>query len=301
MMTEVRKRNRILGILLAAFAVWAVIFSHPSYAAQRGSLNVKTEQDGMVIRIFRVAEKRDGGYVLNEEFQPSGADVKNGASRDAALILAGFVKAHGIEAYRTGTGTGKHVIFRNLPAGEALYLVTGEPLTIGEKTYIPVPVLVEAGEAAVEVDMKCEIEEPEEPTKPTEPSEPTKPSSPTEPSGPTEPESPTNPTSPSRRYDDSDDADWDPTPDKKPRTTTAANETVTITDAETQTETDVQETFSAVTGTTETEGGSEAATGRLPQTGQVWWPVGILGCVGAVLVLSGIVMRGRNKEEERIS
>lgn len=217
-MTGIRKKNKILGFIFAVLAVWMVIFQNPSYAAQRGSLNIKTEQAGMMVYLYRVAEKQAGVYVLNEKFQASGADVSGGGSREAAITLTDFVKAQGIQPYRTGTGSGKHVVFRNLPDGEALYLVTGDPMTIGGKTYIPAPVLVEAGGAAAEADIKCDIEEPENPTKPTEPTNPTEPTKPTDPS---------NPTSPTRYHDDSDDDDWDPTPNKKPTITTAADETVT--------------------------------------------------------------------------
>lgn len=48
-----------------------VIFQNPSYAAQRGSLNIKTEQAGMTVYLYRVAEKQAGVYVLNEKFQAS--------------------------------------------------------------------------------------------------------------------------------------------------------------------------------------------------------------------------------------
>ena len=152
-MTGIRKKNKILGFIFAVLAVWMVIFQNPSYAAQRGSLNIKTEQAGMTVYLYRVAEKQAGVYVLNEKFQASGADVSGGGSREAAITLTDFVKAQGIQPYRTGTGSGKHVVFRNLPDGEALYLVTGDPMTIGGKTYIPAPVLVEAGGAAAEADI----------------------------------------------------------------------------------------------------------------------------------------------------
>ena len=141
-MTGIRKKNKILGFIFAVLAVWMVIFQNPSYAAQRCSLNVKTEQAGMTVYLYRVAEKQAGVYVLNENFQASGADVSGGGSREAAIALTNFVKAQGIQPYRTGTGSGKHVVFRNLPDGEALYLVTGDPMTVGGKTYIPAPVLV---------------------------------------------------------------------------------------------------------------------------------------------------------------
>lgn len=241
----------------------------------------KTEQAGMTVYLYRVAEKQAGVYVLNENFQASGADVSGGGSREAAITLTNFVKAQGTQPYRTGTGSGKHVFFRNLPDGEALYLVTGDPLTVGGKTYIPAPVLVEAGGAAAEADIKCDIEEPENPTNPTEPTNPTDPS---------------NPTSPTRYYDDSDDDDWDPTPNKKPTITTAADETVTITDAETQSETRVEES----TAESETETSTETTVEnekKLPQTGQLWWPVGILLSAGAVLLAAGLVMKKRSKEK----
>lgn len=72
-MTGIRKKNKILGFIFAVLAVWMVIFQNPSYAAQRGSLNIKTEQAGMTVYLYRVAEKQAGVYVLNEKFQASGA------------------------------------------------------------------------------------------------------------------------------------------------------------------------------------------------------------------------------------
>ena len=280
-MTGIRKKNKILGFIFAVLAVWMVIFQNPSYAAQRGSLNIKTEQAGMTVYLYRVAEKQAGVYVLNEKFQASGADVSGGGSREAAITLADFAKAQGIQPYRTGTGSGKHVVFRNLPDGEALYLVTGDPMTVGGKTYILAPVLVEAGGAAAEADIKCDIEETENPTNPTEPTNPTDPS---------------NPTSPTRYYDDSDDDDWDPTPNKKPTITTAADETVTITDAQTQPETRVDESTAVSETETSTEPNMENEK-KLPQTGQLWWPVGILLSAGAILLAAGLVMKKRSKEK----
>ena len=105
-MTGIRKKNKILGFIFAVLAVWMVIFQNPSYAAQRCSLNVKTEQAGMTVYLYRVAEKQAGVYVLNEKFQASGADVSGGGSREAAITLTNFVKAQGTQPYRTGTGSG---------------------------------------------------------------------------------------------------------------------------------------------------------------------------------------------------
>ncbi|RHR09224.1 LPXTG cell wall anchor domain-containing protein [Clostridium sp. AF20-17LB] len=102
--------------------------------------------------------------------------------------------------------------------------------------------------------------------------------------------------SPTRYHNDSDDDDWDPTPNKKPTITTAADETVTITDAETQPETRVEES----TAENETETSTETTVEnekKLPQTGQLWWPVGILLSAGAILLVAGLVMKKRSKEK----
>ena len=94
-MTGIRKKNKILGFIFAVLAVWMVIFQNPSYAAQRGSLNIKTEQAGMTVYLYRVAEKQAGVYVLNEKFQASGADVSGGGSREAAITLADLRRRRG--------------------------------------------------------------------------------------------------------------------------------------------------------------------------------------------------------------
>ena len=36
---------------------------------------------------------------------------------------------------------------------------------------------------------------------------------------------------------------------------------------------------------------------KLPQTGQLWWPVGILLSAGAILLAAGLVMKKRSKEK----
>lgn len=36
---------------------------------------------------------------------------------------------------------------------------------------------------------------------------------------------------------------------------------------------------------------------KLPQTGQLWWPVGILLSAGAILLVAGLVMKKRSKEK----
>ena len=70
---------------------------------------------------------------------------------------------------------------------------------------------------------------------------------------------------------------------------------MTITDAETQSETRVEES----TAESETETSTETTVEnekKLPQTGQLWWPVGILLSAGAILLAAGLVKK-RSKEK----
>ena len=89
-MTGIRKKNKILGFIFAVLAVWMLIFQNPSYAAQRGSLNIKTEQAGMTVYLYRVAEKQAGVYMLNEKFQGRGGGkpemVQGSLSAEKSLI-----------------------------------------------------------------------------------------------------------------------------------------------------------------------------------------------------------------------
>ena len=75
-----------------------------------------------------------------------------------------------------------------------------------------------------------------------------------------------------------------------------ADETVTITDAETQPETRVEESTAESETETSTETNVENEK-KLPQTGQIWWPVGILLSAGAILLAAGLVMKKRSKEK----
>ena len=69
-MTGIRKKNKILGFIFAVLAVWMVIFQNPSYAAQRGSLNIKTEQTGMTVYLYR----EEALSYYNEYFDDAGPE-----------------------------------------------------------------------------------------------------------------------------------------------------------------------------------------------------------------------------------
>ena len=64
----------------------------------------KTEQAGMTVYLS-IGLPKTGRCLCTwtENFQASGADVSGGGSREAAITLADFTKAQGIQPYRTGT------------------------------------------------------------------------------------------------------------------------------------------------------------------------------------------------------
>ena len=39
-----------------------------------------------------------------------------------------------------------------------------------------------------------------------------------------------------------------------------------------------------------------ASGGKLPQTGQLWWPIWLLSAVGIALIVGGIMMKNRSKK-----
>ncbi len=47
----------------------------------------------------------------------------------------------------------------------------------------------------------------------------------------------------------------------------------------------------------ETHSEPETPPEKLPQTGQLWWPVPLFACIGAVLVLTGVLIRRSKKHE----
>lgn len=176
----------------------------------------RIELSGAEIELYRVGDYKDGVWVLNQEFSPSGTDLGDmsaSAQRDAAQQLYGYAVEENIKGDSGFTGSDGKLVFDGVEIG--LYLVAMK----GEYEYedgffrslpflLTMPIKTEEGTiydftAEPKTEWVSDDEEPTteptptEPTKPTEPTEPTEDtSSPTdEPTEPTEvTDKPTSPT-----------------------------------------------------------------------------------------------------------
>lgn len=113
------------------------------------------------------------------------------------------------------------------------------------------------------------------PTNPPDDSAPDSPDTPTTPPGEATPESPDTPTNPP---DES-------TPDSPDTPTTPPSE---ATPEQPSTSTPAPEVTPSVAGP------SGTVSGQLPQTGQLWWPVYTLVCVGLLFVIIGVLCKRRD-------
>lgn len=187
-----------------------------------------------------------------------------------ANSLATYVEDNEIRADRdASTEANGKLTFKELKAG--LYLVLGDPKTVGKTTYtpqaalVPVPFYYE-GDATGEtkegwlttVRIKAKVEVEDDKSDPSDPDDPDDPTTP-----PVDPDDPDDPPIPPNNPNDPDD----PTspPDAPPES-------------------------SVPPGDPDDPG--------LPQTGQLWWPVPLLATVGVLLLLIGAVLFVRKEEPE---
>ena len=143
-------------------------------------------------------------------------------------------------------------------------------------------------------DVPDQPDKPDRPDTPDEPDGPDEPDTPDEPDGPDEPDTPDEPDSPDEpdTPDEPDGPDVPDTPDE-PDVPDVPEEPGTDIPDDTPPETGVPG------GPDEPGEPGQPDEPSLPQTGQLWWPVGLLAISGALLVLLGIWnrMRYRGKHE----
>lgn len=82
-------------------------------------------------------------------------------------------------------------------------------------------------------------------------------------------------------------------------TTTASGTSVTDTSTDTETDTSTNTDTSKVTTTTKTVTTTKTSGGsKLPQTGQLWWPVPVMGVSGVLLLVFGWIASSRSRNGE---
>lgn len=137
-MSDLKKKllPRLLALALLAATVLSLATA-ASAADQTGTLSVSYPLNGTVYHIYQVGRLKNGGIVMDDDF--SGVDTSDMAA--AAGVMAEMIQSTGIrKPLADATVTGGKATFTGLPM--AVYLVTGEPGVQGGINYWPTPFLV---------------------------------------------------------------------------------------------------------------------------------------------------------------
>lgn len=128
--------SRVLTFALAVIAVLCLI-TPASAAGQTGTLTVAYPLDGTLYHIYRVGSLKNGGIVMDDAF--SGVDTSDLAA--AAGVMAEMIKLTGVcPELASAQVTDGRAEFANLAM--AVYLVVGEPGLQDGVNYWPTPFLV---------------------------------------------------------------------------------------------------------------------------------------------------------------
>lgn len=314
-----KKSLKKLCVLLLSLGT-VLMLSLPALAAPGGEavLNAKcvpgdtpSNANGLVFDLYKVADAASDGsggfrYTLTEDFAASGVQLsditaivgagQNSAEAHKALLgtLADYI--NGLEnsaALRAGQSTAqRRTIGANRESTEAvaqftglddgLYLVASQnAFTVGGTTYTPIPFLINlpyqmngTSHTYVTAHVKFDVQTPDDPG----PGPGTDPVTPSRPGGrPTTPPGPgTNPTTPPTTTVEDPAVPMAPEPvievlpDPVPMTGTPEVETPEVEIPEPRT-----------------------PLAMLPQTGLLWWPVGVMAAAGAGCVAMGVYSKKR--------
>lgn len=304
-MTGKKSLKRLPGLLFAlAFCV--SLFVTSVSAANTGSLTLSYGQDGAEFNIYRVAVLSDGAYELTDTFAEYSVDLSAEDWTDTAVTLEAYVQLDSIAPDGSGSISGGSVTFTGLEEG--LYLVVGEDTTSDEYRFLPVSFLV-----YVEGDVTSVVKYEEIPVETATVSLDVKKVW----SGDTKAVRPTSVTvqllqdgeiydtqtlsgsnSWTYTWDGLDaSADWQiaeiGVAENYTVSVSRSSNSFTVTNTyQTETSTTPSDTTGDTTDTTSTSGT------KLPQTGQLWWPVILMGAAGLLLVVVGFLWKKKDKNEK---
>ncbi|MCD8127850.1 MAG: Cna B-type domain-containing protein [Clostridiales bacterium] len=306
-MTGKGSLKRLPGLLFALAFCVSLLMTSVS-AANAGSLALSYGQDGAEFNIYRVAVLNGGAYELTGAFAEYPVNLSAADWTDTAVTLEAYAQLDSIAPDGTGSISGGSITFAGLEEG--LYLVVGEDTTSDEYRFIPASFLVyvegdvtsvvkyEEIPAGVENEItSCVVKKVwNEDTKAVRPSSVTV-----------------------RLLKDGEEYDtqtlnksngWSYTWDELDATAdwqiveigVAENYTVSISRSSnsfTVTNTYQTETSTTPSDPTDDTADTTSSTGtKLPQTGQLWWPVILMGAAGLLLVVLGFLWTKRNKNEK---
>lgn len=279
-------RRRIPTIIICLCMLITLLHPRASFADSGGGLVLHYGYSNARFYLYQVADQNKqltgsfAGYDIS-------LDCENNAEWQAlALRLEKIVEEKGLTPWaKQQTGERGDAVFDHL--AEGWYLVTGDSVRINGITYQPVAFVVNVTDG---IQTKADVKHspvPEEPTEPEEPTSPEEPISP-EPEEPTNPEEPTSPEEPekperpggSHDHGGGGDSGGDEvTESSKPEITTIVDQNVPGGGQKTPETAEIPE--------------QEVPLARLPQTGQLWWPVPLFLGGGCLLILAAVVCRKR--------
>ncbi len=133
------KKSRLFPLTALAL-LCALLLSFPitvRAAGETGTLTVSYPLDGTVYHIYQVGSLKNGGIVMDDDF--AGVDTSDMAA--AAGIMAEMIQRTGIrQPLADAEVSGGAAVFTGLPM--AVYLVTGEPGEQNGVNYWPTPFLL---------------------------------------------------------------------------------------------------------------------------------------------------------------
>jgi hypothetical protein len=312
-----KHRTGLLALFMTAFMVMGTV----AYADTNQPLSVtvvckstdKTITLGnMKWNLYHVAQGNEAnGYTclsLYQDAKVSFDDSSTSALAKAAETLAAYVDKNNLAADAKATGSDTGIVsFTQFGNGNALengeYLLVGEAVTVGDVKYTPAPVIVELeswsdtnAQLTVYAKFTEETITPEEETTTSEVT--TTPETTTEPetttgSG-TDGENPGN--GDSEQPTTEPGADETTIGDEEEESTVSEEETTTVSDGDKKTsvKTGEEETTTASTDTETTV----TSSNKLPQTGQLQWPIPAMALSGIVLVGAGVTCFKKDGADE---
>ncbi len=141
--------TRFVPVLLATLCL-AVLLSFPLLAEEEGRIELSfkhenTEITGAEFFLYRVAEWKNGGYVLTGEFADYPILLPDENDGEEWMAAASTLAAYTLSDDPTAVGHGLtdelgRVSWEGLADG--LYLAVGRPVTVGETLFLPQPMLI---------------------------------------------------------------------------------------------------------------------------------------------------------------
>ncbi len=264
-------RRRLWAALFGLCMVFALVQPGMAGAASGASLTLNYGYPNVKFQIYQVADEEKR---LTEPF--AGYDISldhntNAEWQELAMELEDGVEKDQISPTReTSTGSDGKVQFSGLEAG--WYLVTGSRMKLSGTEYKAVPFVVNLTEG---VPMKADVKHSPVPDEPETPTDPT-------------PEEPTNPGGSDDGGGSSGGSDGGSGGPGGP------GESTSITDQDVP--------LGPGSGEPETAAvpDEEVPLAKLPQTGQLWWPVPLLFAGGCLLIVGGMIQgKGETSAHER--